>query len=266
MATNGKVASPRPRSAASRIFDFFKETASFEITCGDEKIPVLFRTLDYGQNAMLAKEMDIIRVTMQHEKSSEDTKGLLMDQAIRLPPERLIEAIMNMERPIAQELADLAPGITPEEREEKEKEAAVKWDANRKAELEALSVKELRDIVIERQMRLLVQSRVLNEFMDQSLVAMVLDPETKEPMFSGDPESEDWIGHVAPEVRTQLMDFRREFTRKKDEKTIRTTAVEPAFLPSGESVSAPVDSPGETTETLSTSPATSPPSTPVAAG
>jgi hypothetical protein len=65
---------------------------------------------------------------------------------------------------------------------------------------------------------------------------------------------ENFIGRLAPQIRDQLVDFRREFTAPKDEQAIRKTAESNVFLPSGESLKKPGDSPGGTTETPLISP------------
>lgn len=286
MANNEKVRALRPRTPASKIFDFFKETEVFQVAGpGGEKFPVLFRSLDYGQNAALVQEMDIIRSSIKHDLEADDLRAGLLDQAIRLTRESLYAAILNLERPLAVEQADLAPGADPGavDAAKKEAEAAAKWETMRQAELNDMDDKDLRTIVVDRQTRLLVNSRLLGEFMNSSLVHMVLNPETKQPLFSMDAMEcqecghrmrelsattqvhceqpmeivENFIGRLAPQIRDQLVDFRRQFTMRKDEKETRKVADAPVFLPSGGSPKEPDDSPGATIEIPSSSPRTS---------
>ena len=277
MANNGKGNKPRSQTA-SKLFHLFKETESYDIIGpAKEKIPILFRNLDYGQNAILVREMDLLRSSIKHDLEADDLRAGLSDQAIRLTREKLMEAVLNLERPVVEEQVDLAPGADPDavEAAKKEKEAAERWEGARKIELDEMADKDLRSLIVDRQTRLLVNSRLLGEFMNYSLVHMVLDPETREPMFTADafecPQCgkrsrdvsaatvlcceqpmaliENFIGRLAPQIRDQLVDFRREFTAPKDEQAIRKTAESNAFLPSGESPRKPGDSPGGTTET-----------------
>lgn len=278
MTNNGKAPQLLRPQSASKIFDFFKETASYDVVGpGGEKLPVLFRTLDYGQNAALVKDMDLVRASIKQEMLADDLRGSLIDQAVRFTREKLVEAILDLERPLAEEQADLAPGAAPEavEAAEKEKEAVRKWEASRRSELDGLDDKDLRSRMVDRQTRLLLNGRLLGEFMNASLVYMVLDPESREPMFSFDvfycaqcgKRSRDlsttaqpccgqpmdpvpnFIGRLSTEIRDQLVDFRRQFTVRKDEKAIRRVADSPSFLPSGASPAPAAASPGATAET-----------------
>jgi len=295
MATDKVRSLPRPKSAASKIFELFKETESYTILGPhDERIPILFRSLDYGQNAALVKEMDLIRAAIKDDFEAEDLRAGLTDQVVRLTREKLLDAILSLERPLATEQADLAPGADPEaiDAAKKEQEAVVKWEEARKTELEGMEDKDLRTLVVDRQTRLLVNSRLLGEFMNSSLVHMVLDPETQDAMFSADafecaqcgkrsrdlsPTAEiccgqpmepvaNFIGRLAPQIREQLVEFRRQFTMKKDEKEIRKVAESNAFLPSGESATKSDDFPGAMIETQATSQPASSPSIPEGGG
>lgn len=291
MSSNGKVSALRPRSTASKLFDIFKETQTYDVLGPDgEKFPVVFRSLDYGQNAALAKEMDVMRAAIKYELEGDDLRASLTDQAVRFTREQLFDAVLNLERPLAEEHADLAPGADPDavEAAKKEAENIKKWEETRRSELEGMEDKDVRMLVVDRQARLIVNSRLLSEFMSASLVHMVIDPEVNDFMFSSDAfectvcnkRSRDlsvaaavcceqpmapvpnFIGRIAPQVREQLVEFRRQFTAKKDEKAIRKAADSAAFLASGESPNPPDASLGETIETPSSSPPALSPVTP----
>lgn len=241
---------PRPKTKASSIFDLFKEVQTFEVKGPNDEVvlTVGLRSLDYAENTRLLKDMDKLRKVVREEMSENGSIESLREQAGTLKPDEQIQQILDLERPLAEENSDLAPGAKTEAKEgEAVKE---KWEPRRRKELEALPKDELLELVIDRQAKLLTNSRILNEFVDASLVAMVVDPETKERLFSDDPEDENWIGHLAPQVRSQLMSFRGKFYADKGTKEIRKAAEDASFLPSGASDKKPeADSPGETTET-----------------
>jgi len=295
MSKDSKTIKKRSGQAAG-IFDLFKEIREFTVVGpdGSPAFTVWMRSLDYGQNTALQREMDDVRTRVNASLEGQGVKANLSDQTARLTREQVTQNIIDLERPLVQEQSDLAPGADPEkitaheEAVAKEKEAIAKWEETRRAELAELADKDVRELAIERQARLLANSRVINEFLDLSLVHMItqkivcdckdcvdkdgkpktrpLHPVTYEEMFSDDPDDENWFGRLSQQVRDQLVSFRVQFLLKKDEKSIRAVAESGSFLPSGKSPEPPADSPGETIETPSDSQPTLPLSTPVASG
>jgi hypothetical protein len=201
------------------------------------------------------------------EKNGE--RQTIADSVSQLTPEQIIDVIVGIERPIATNAADLAPNGTSEEAtaaKKKEDEATRKWEESRRSELTALDVVELREIVVRRQESLFIQARAVQDYINDSLVLMVVDPETGDCVFSKDQAAPNYVGTIMPELRNQLLKFREEFLAKRAEKPIRKAAEDASFLSSGESPKADTATPGETTETPRRSPRTRSASTTAAAG
>ena len=240
MSTNGSG------SRKSKIFSLFRDVEPFELKGPDgEVVVVLFQALDWDKNNALIRRMEKSQVRIKAEMSETGDRVLIAESAERMTVPDIISTILAMERPLADESSDLAPGA---DTEAKEQSAVQKWEATRKKELEELDPEELRALFIRRQESLFVQARAAQEFMNDSLCYMTLDPETKAPLFSMHPEHDNYIGDLMPETRQKLLEGRAVFLQKRGEKSVRKAAESGAFLSSGESPSPPADSPGETTE------------------
>jgi hypothetical protein len=254
-------------SDASSLFDLFREFRIFELK--DPERPeapptrIGFQKLSYAQNMKLLNQMNAAKTRIEKEYDASDLRKSLMDRIRPLTHDQLVANLVLVEKPTADQVTDLAPGATSPE---KEAEALARWEAQRTGELRGMKRDVLLDMLFQRQVALLVQSRVLQEFVDTSLVLMVVNPDTRKPELSLDLEAETSIGNLMPEMRQQLIEFRSEFLEGIGEKAIRKAAETPAFLPSGASPNGPGASPGATIASPSTSPEMSLPSTPSATG
>jgi hypothetical protein len=247
MSTNG----------SRKIFEMFRTTEPFDVTDPDGNVAtVLFRALNWDQNNALIRRMEQAEMRIKAEMSQTGDRALIEDAAERMTVPDVMRAVLAMERPLADESSDLAPGA---DTEKKEKSAVEKWEENRQKELDEMGHPDLRALFVRRQESLFIRAKAAQEFMNDSLCFMVLDPDTKKPMFSMEPKNydgtpnKDFIGELMPEVRQQLLQGRADFLEKRGEKKVRKAAESGAFLSSGESPSPPADSPGETVETQPTS-------------
>lgn len=241
MGTNGR----------KKIFSLFRDVESYEIKGPDGEVePVLLRALSWDQNQDLINRMEKSRIRFKAQMSENGEREQIEDAALRMSRADLTTAIIVLERPIAEDSADLAPGA---ETEDKEKPAVSRWETNRRKELDILSVEELREVFTRRQESLFLQAKVVQAFMNDTLCFMILDPETKEPMFSLNTQDENYLGNLMPEIRNQLLECRQKFLDKRGEKAVRKAAESAPFLSSGESPNQPVDTPGATIETPSIS-------------
>lgn len=270
MGTNG-------RSGASKLFDLFRDREPFEVKDGAGQVveTVTFQALDWQQNNLLIKQMEQARLRVRAEMEKNQERDGIVDSIAQLSVEQLTDVILNIERPIATNVADLAPNGTEEETEaarQKEKEATDKWEASRRKELAEMEIAEVREILVRRQESLFIQARAVQDYINESLCQMIVDPETGDTLFSSQEKLADgtpdpkYIGRLMPEVRNQLLKGREEFLGKRNEKQVRKAAEDRSFLASGESPKAPIATPGETTETPPRSRRTRSASTTVAAG
>ena len=219
--------------------------------------------------------MEHARLRVRAEMGKNGEREGMENSIVSLDVEQIIDIVINLERPIAANVADLAPNGTEEETEaarKKEKEATEKWEVARRKELGAMEISEVRDVVVRRQESLFINARAVQDYINERLCQMLIDPQTGDPVFSstelledGKPDP-DYIGKLMPETRNQLLAFLDKFLAKRNEKQIRKAAEDKAFLASGELPKADTDSPGETTETPPRSRRTRSPSTTSAAG
>jgi hypothetical protein len=249
------------RTDASKLFDLFRDREEFTVRnrAGEPVTVVALQALDWQQNAALVKVMEAARNRIRTEMEVNGERKQIEESVTPLKPDQIIDIIISIERPIATNVADLAPNGTSEETEvarKKEEEATKKWEEGRRAELKEADLGELREIVVRRQESLFVQARAVQDFINDSLSLMVIDAETGEFLFSMDETAKNYIGKAMPELRDQLLRFRTEFLAKRAEKPVRKAAEDPGFLSSGESPKADTDIPGETTETPRRSPRT----------
>jgi hypothetical protein len=246
------------RTNASKLFDLFKDREEFTVTDKDgEPITVIaIQALDWQQNNELLKTIEVARLRVRAEMTTNNERKTIEDSISALNTEQLVDIIVGIERPLASNVADLAPNGTSEETsaaKKKEEEAIAKWEEARKKELAEMELDELREIVVRRQESLCVQARAVQDYINDSICRMVIDADSRDFLFSMDAKADNYIGKIMPELRNQLLKFREEFLAKRAEKTIRKAAEEPGFLSSGESPSPSVDSPGETMEIPATS-------------
>jgi hypothetical protein len=259
------------RTDASKLFDLFRDREEFTVTnhAGDPVTVVAIQALDWQQNNALVKTMEAARLRVRAEMQTNSERKTIEDSVSALNIEQIVDVIVGIERPIASNVADLAPNGTSEETaaaKKKEEEAIAKWEEARKNELADMKLDELREIVVRRQESLFVQARAVQDYINDSLCQMVVDAESGEFLFAMDPKAENYIGKIMPELRNQLLKFREEFLAKRAEKPIRKVAEDKSFLLSGESPKSGTDSPGATTETPRRSPRTRSVSTTAAAG
>lgn len=261
------------------LFDLFKEyeTQTIKDDAGDE-VSYAFRALDYTQHQSIIEQMDAARKEAKAKLDTQDTKDRLMEQIDEWKTDKIVDAIIDLERGTVEANADLAPGAeqpSEEERAKAEKAAVEKWEAQRREELQKLIGPELPDgppdvllrkMLIERQIRALILVQTNARFLEDAVVKMVVDPETKEPMFSADPKDANHIGRLMPQTRDLIVEAWQKFINKTNEKRMRAAAKDPRFLQSGDSANKGVATPGETTETPSDSQPASLPSSPSADG
>ena len=269
MSTNG-------RSGASKLFDLFRDRETFDVKDAEGNVVerVTFQALDWQQNNLLIKQMEQARLRVRAEMEKNQERDGIVDSIAQLSAEQLIDIVINIERPIATNVADLAPNGTEEETEAarlKEKEATEKWEAARRKELVEMEITEVREILIRRQESLFIQARAVQDYINESLCQMLVDPETGDTLFASQDDNlpaheSRYIGRLMPEVRNQLLKGREEFLAKRSEKQVRKAAEDRSFLASGESPKSDTATPGETTETPPRSRRTRSISTPAAAG
>lgn len=269
MSTNGVV--QEPRSAASKLFDLFRDRDTFEIKDGEGNVleTVTYQALDWQQNTVASRALDLSRIRVRQELETNGTLRQFMDQIIAMPIERVIASILDYERPTAQATADLAPnaeGGDAKDAEKKEDDAVAKWESARRKELEATDPAEVREKLLERHQDMIVNARGIDDWINEALAMQIIDPKTGDRVFSADRTAPNYIGNLMPELRQQLITFQREFTKKRSDKNIRKAAEQKDFLSSGESPKPDTDSPGETTETPRRSRRTPSSSTTVDAG
>lgn len=273
MSTNG-------RTPASKLFDLFRDRETFQVLDRDgnpamvdgQAATVTLRALDWQENSLVIKKMEYARMRVRIEMEKNGDRQMIADQLSQLNADQVADIVLGIERPIASNVADLAPngvsGDTAEAEEQakkKEEEAIKKWETDRRAELKAMELDELRELLVRRQESLFVNARAAQDYINEALVLMVID-ENGESVFSADEKATNYIGAIMPELRNQLIKFREEFVNKRGEKQIRKAAETTGFLPSGESPKPDTDIPGATTETPRRSRRTPSPSTPVATG
>jgi hypothetical protein len=234
------------------MFALFRDVEPLDITGPDGQVAdtLLLRSLSWDQNQVLIQRMEQSRVRIKASMSQSNDYDLIAEAAGRMHTPDLVRAVLDMERPLAEDSADLAPGATTDSKEET---ATQKWEKAREKELTEMTPEDLRGTFIRRQESLFIQARVVQEFINDTLCLMVLDPDTNQSMFSMDPQHEDFIGGIQPELRQQLILGRSKFLNSRGEKSVRKAAETGAFLSSGASPNPPADSPGATTETQPTS-------------
>jgi hypothetical protein len=259
------------RTDASKLFDLFRDREEFTVLdrAGDPVTTISLQALDWQQNNALVKTMESARIRVRADMEKNGERKTIEDSVSQLTAEQIIDVIVGIERPVATNVADLAPNGTSDEAaaaKKKEDEAIKKWEEARRTELKTTELAELREIVVRRQESLFVQARAVQDYINDSLVLMVVDSETGECVFSKDADAKNYVGTIMPELRNQILKFREDFLAKRAEKPIRKAAEDSSFLSSGESPSPPIDSPGGTTETPRRSPRTRSASTTAAAG
>jgi len=237
----------------STLFDLHKRLKIYEISDGDSTVRVGIRALDFTQNMKALETVEAARKQARIQYESEDRKALLGEATAQLSKKQVVEQIIGIERMNADNYSDLAPEQEGMDPEEAEKKAIERWETERQATLEAMDLKVLQGMLVERQTRSLVQIAAAQRFIEESLVRMIVDPETLEPMLSLEEKSPNYIGALMPETRSKLIEFRNEFLAGTGDKDIRAVAESDAFLRSGESRNTPTDSPGGTTEIQETS-------------
>ena len=241
-------ATKKPRRAPT-LFDLHKRLRVYEIIDGEDTVRIGIRALDFTQNMKALEAVEAARKDARLRYDSEDRKALLQEATTQLSKIQVVDQIIGIERMNADNYSDLAPmddNLTPEE---KEKKAIERWETERRAALESAEVDILRAMLVERQTRSLIQIAAAQRFIEESLVRMVVDPETLEPMLSLNESSGNYIGALMPETREKLLGIRNEFLSGTSEKDIRKASEDTGFLPSGESPSMATASHWETMPT-----------------
>lgn len=241
------------------IFDLFKEvrTADLKDDAG-RACQIGLKTLDYADNLKAIEAMDQARLDARRKFETLNLRALAVENLEGKSKDEFIEQILSLERPYAEDISDLAPGADDEG---KEKSAVERWREKRSKDLDGMDEEVLRAMLVDRQIRTAVEIEAAQKFIDETLVRMVVDPATLEPLFSNDPTAPNFLGRLASQTRAQLLEHRQKLYAMAGEKQIRKVAADPVFLSSGESPSGPDGSPGETTVTSPTSPIMSSPST-----
>lgn len=228
-------------------------------------VEVRFRSLSYDENLELLEYMEERRAKARLFYNKPEHRQTIREDISELTEEQLIDRLIGLQTPVVETVADLAPngeaGLSPEEQKAREAEAKKKWRDASAAAYAEMDIEALRERLIDRQIRQLIGARATDAFVERSLVHMVIDPETRKPLLSLDPESPDYIGSLDTDIRRELMTKWNDFQRGTSEKALRTAADHPDFLPSGESEKTSADSPSATTKISADSPGSSSPST-----
>lgn len=271
MGTNGTAPKPQRSTTASKLFDLFRDREVFDVKGPDDAVvmQVTFQALDWQQNNRAARALDEARFRVRAEFAKTGVLENWRKQVEEADKEQSINILIAYEKPTAESVADLAPNAVNEdgsESDKKEGDAVKQWEDKRRKDLAEMELDEIHELLVQRQENLYIQARALDDYMNEALSMMIVDPATGDPVFSADPEAENFIGELMPELRQQLITFRQQFIEKRSEKAIRKGAEDKDFLSSGESPSPDTATPGETTETPRRSRRTPSTSTTAAAG
>jgi len=269
------------------LFEMFREFEAVTIVEdaeGGPSVEVAFRSLTYDEHGRLSETMEKERELAKQEIDTTDTRKRLAENLSRQSLSELIDLVVEMERPLAAAVSDLAPtppkalsaeaitatsptpeGEAVEKKEAVEKAVMTAWELSRREELSPSKSEVLIAMLVNRQVNLAVSSRANQKFAESALVIQTVDLSRK-MLLSQDPKAANFIGHLAPKMRQRLLEEWQHFMERTNEKAIRRASKDPRFLRSGMSPSVSPDSPGATASTLSTSPTPSPSSTPSEAG
>jgi hypothetical protein len=251
------------------IFSMFRQYRDFSITDNDgNTFGFVMKTMSFKETQAMLDGIQQAQLEARKKYDTEEMRGEYRHQTKGVKRERIIEDIISAEKPVVQSVADLAPTVTDDERKRVEQEEAAvnKWEAERREELGPLDDDALVNILIDRRIADMISMGGNLAFMDQNIAAMVLDPDTRQPILSANKLHDNFIGHLTPQMRRELMTIWQNFVKEGNEKGIRKAAEDGSFLSSGDSEKSSENSPGETSSTPANSPESSSPSTPNASG
>jgi hypothetical protein len=227
-------------------------------------VEVRFRSMTYDENLDLLEYMEKRRAQARLLYNKPEHRQTILEDMIELTKDQLIDKLISIQAPVVESVADLAPngeaGLSEEEKKEAEALAKKKWREASVAAYADMDDDAIRERLVDRHIRQLTAGRATDAFVERALVNMVIDPETRRPMLSLEPESEDYIGALDTDTRRELIGRWNDFQRGTSEKGLREAADSPDFLPSGESGKTSAGSPSDTTETSTSSPGNSSPS------
>lgn len=243
------------------LFELFTDELKYTITDGSREVPILIRSLTYGEQIEMFAESMAERAKAEARFDTQDFRTGAANATRAMTKELLVDRLLMMEGVVASANADLAP-LGPDG----EKRTMEQWIAIRRGQIEATDEEVVRSMVVDRGVRIAIDNQANNRFMELSMVTQILDPETRDPLFSADQTSPNYINRLQPGARGQISDAFNDFLGKVSEKATRTATQNPGFLSYGASPSGPGATPGETIETPSPSPSTLSVSTPSATG
>lgn len=248
------------------LFTMFREFEQIEIKDDTSTLSIAFRSLSYAESSEVIDIVTEERIKAREVIDTPKRKDMLLTEIKTWPQTVLIDRIIVVERPTAVSVVDLAP-IDEEVRDEEgrrkaEKVALERWEAERRTQLAGTETIELHRLMIERLVLGEITARANERYTRECLIRMVVDPETKAPLLSGDPDTETYIGKLTPGARMKLVEHWQAFVLKLGMKQLRSAAKSPDFFGSGGSPKSPDGSPGGTDERSLTSPLTLSSSTP----
>ena len=255
-----------------RLHNINRKAREFSIGQGDETVRVKFRTLTYKENLDLMEYMETERRLAREKFDTPEYRRTLSDAFAESAKPQIIEWLVSTEQPVVDGVTDLAPttnGDEPETSEAKAKreaEALEKWRANSKETYETLELDDLKSRLVERRVRNFISGQATMAFVERSLVQMVIDPETRQPLLSLDRESADYVGDLEADTRAELINRWNDMQKGLTEKDLRAAAESADFLRSGESAKPLIESPSVTVEISTGSDGPSSPSTTSASG
>lgn len=240
-----------------RLHNINKKAREFTIGQGEEATRVKFRTLTYKENLDLMEYMEAERRAAREKFDTPEYRRTLSDAFAETPKAQVIEWLVATEQPVVEGVTDLAPDTngtpagepeTPEAKEKREAEALEKWRASSKETYEGLELDDLKGRLVERRVRNFISGQATMAFVERSLVQMVVDPETRQPMLSLDPKSLDYVGDLEADTRQELINRWNDMQKGLTEKDLREAAESADFLRSGELAKPSIESPLVTAE------------------
>lgn len=247
-----------------RLHNINKKAREFTIGQGEDAVRVKFRTLTYKENLDLLEYMETERRAAREKFDTPEYRRTLSDAFAESTKTQVIEWLVATEQPVVEGVTDLAPdtnGIpdepeTPETKAKREAEALERWRATSKETYEGLELDDLRIRLVERRVRNFISGQATMAFVERSLVQMVMDPETRQPLLSLDPKSADYVGDLEADTRQELIARWNDMQKGLTEKDLRAAAESSDFLRSGELAKPSTESPLVTAEisTVSTGP------------
>lgn len=231
-----------------------------------ETVKFAIQAPSHGASEYLRNFLTKARAEEATHVDQDQAREEVLLRAQALPTEGLIRLLLILETPLALDNADLIPRDEKLSPEEQDKRAMEAYGEKRRPELEATSREDLVTLYVNTQTRVAIGAKAMQKYLDEQLCVIIVDPETRKPLLSNNPQAENWIGNLAEEVIAVIRQKREEFFTKLTDRDIRREAEDPDFLSSGRSRRRRRASRGRMAATSTSSPPPSSDSSAVASG